>query len=364
MVQRVLEGEFLGAFDALGPVVAVAAKTDHELLRRNIRKTIADRSREPVLRGNRPGLVVRGVFVIGHQDQIIIGLGKALEVEGPVVDRNRLRNEQSVSVEDPVELFHECQKAWLGVPWHGLKVDADSLVAALMHVGAKVGDEIVPAGGIGEHGSKPVRVPVTAVRVIDERHDTGARVRRPDKRRYLLLTQRVIVLEAACTVGKVQPFGNERVDGADVSLQRHEAVVIPIDEKGDPLEVAADRALAVRAYGLCQVAAGIGRRSRGVAWTVIGAVLGGAGGAGSQVALLRQVRVALQAEGGQDRVDENADHKRAHQHTDHGTDDERNLLRATPAARGGVVENRLHGRPTRVVLPSMCGSSGAEAALT
>ncbi len=239
--QRILEGNFFGRGFALQPVVAIAADANHDFLRRHFPQSGFDALGEPILRGDRSGLVVCGVFVVSHQHQIIDLIGQFAKRKAIVIDRHRLRNRQTLRRQSCMQLAHESDQMLLALLRDRFEVDAHSVQLPVMQEIFYGIDGAAARGRRSQHRFERCTVPALLDKVIDQGDHRQIRTALANVfERHCLLA---FIVGFDRTVGAVQmhPFRHQRIDVAQIALQRHPTVVVPIDVEGDALEAAGGR---------------------------------------------------------------------------------------------------------------------------
>ena len=103
----------------------------------------------------------------------------------------------------------------------------------VLHERRDAGDRLRARRRVAEHRPYARRLPVerVGVEVVDERQHAQIGAAQLDEVEHLLAAGRVVLDQVAVLVAKVEPFGQEHVDTADVLLERGEARVVPVDEE-------------------------------------------------------------------------------------------------------------------------------------
>ena len=226
-----LHGDFAAVAEA-GPVDAVGADADDQLLGIDVLEALVELELEPALASERAGLGILGVLVIGRQDQRVGGVRQALVVVIGIGGRHRHQQAQLPLREHSRELLHEGEMVRLRGGGKVLQREDDAAVAAVGDVAHDLGSERRTRLGRGQHGGGGGAFPALGlgVEVVDERDELerGCVVGHPAAHHRLFF--RAVADDASRGVGRMQPLDDHRVERLGVLLERGEAVVVPVHE--------------------------------------------------------------------------------------------------------------------------------------
>ena len=216
---RFFKSTFFGWLARRAPVVGVVADGDDQLVGRNVILTFAQCLDKPGQTGDRTGLSVSPVFVVGHQDQVVDVRHHTAVCKTGVGGRHVRRNREFSWMHHRVQLGNEKLIVWLCPGLDVFKVDADASVLMPLNIGQYLVNGVLACHRVAEHSRQLGTFPGVAVPVVDQwyQRDVGSAV--ADVFGGVSSANRIVFANCAVVSGQMQPLANHSIQAAQVLLE-------------------------------------------------------------------------------------------------------------------------------------------------